>query len=105
MSYLGLDLGTSGLRALLVNDDGNPICSTERHFSVSHPHFGWAEQNPSDWISALRDAVDELRMENVAFREVKGIGVAGHMHGATLLDANGTVLRPCILWNDTRSHK
>lgn len=104
MSYLGIDLGTSGLRALLVDEDGNPIGSAERHYKVQNPHPGWSEQNPADWIEALEEAVAELRANWPAFKALRGIGVAGHMHGATLLDANGDVLRPCILWNDSRSH-
>lgn len=105
MSYLGIDLGTSGLRALLVDDHGVPIGSAERHYQISHPHSGWSEQDPSDWITALESALTELREKFSQFTGLKGIGVAGHMHGATLLDAAGCVLRPCILWNDTRSHE
>lgn len=104
MSFLGIDLGTSGLRALLVDANGTPIGASERHYRVEHPHSGWSEQDPADWIAALEGAVEELRTTYREFAGLKGIGVAGHMHGATLLDASGDVLRPCILWNDTRSH-
>lgn len=104
MTYLGLDLGTSGLRALLVTADGTPIGATERHYTVSNPHPGWSEQDPADWIAALDGAVEEMRATYPQFADLRGIGVAGHMHGATLLDADGAVLRPCILWNDSRSH-
>lgn len=104
MSYLGLDLGTSGLRALLVDAEGQPIGATERDYPLSHPHPGWSEQKPADWIAALDSAVDELRTTYPQFADLRGIGVAGQMHGATLLDASDTVLRPCILWNDSRSH-
>ncbi|MGH1480739.1 MAG: xylulokinase [Geminicoccales bacterium] len=104
MAYLGIDLGTSGLRALLIDDEGRPTGAAERHYSVSHPHSGWSEQNPSDWIDALEAAIEEMRGTYPAFADIKGIGVAGHMHGATLLDVASNVLRPCILWNDTRSH-
>ncbi|MDA8584747.1 xylulokinase [Rhodobacteraceae bacterium] len=104
MTYLGIDLGTSGLRALLVDDAGNVLGAAERHYDVTHPASGWSEQDPSDWIKALHNAMAELRDTHPAFADLKGIGVAGHMHGATLLDAAGDVLRPCILWNDTRSH-
>jgi xylulokinase len=104
MSYLGIDLGTSGLRTLLVDDTGQPIASTERHYDVDNPYPGWSEQDPADWIVALDGAIAELRDSQPAFAELRGIGVAGHMHGATLLDGNNAVLRPCILWNDTRSH-
>lgn len=103
MSYLGIDLGTSGLRALLVDDEGDPIGSAEKHYSVSTPYAGWSEQDPTDWVAALNSAVEDLRAAFPAFAELRGIGVAGHMHGATLLDHNDDVLRPCILWNDTRS--
>lgn len=104
MSYLGLDLGTSGLRALLIDESGASIGATERHYPLSHPHSGWSEQAPADWIAALDSAVEELRTRFPAFAELRGIGVAGQMHGATLLDKNDRVLRPCILWNDSRSH-
>lgn len=104
MSFLGIDLGTSGLRALLVDAEGRPVGATERHYRVSHPHPGWSEQDPADWISALEAAVAELRERHPAFAGLRGIGVAGHMHGATLLDDGDRVIRPCILWNDTRSH-
>lgn len=103
MSFLGIDLGTSGLRALLVNDAGVPIGSAEKNYEVSKPHPGWSEQNPSDWIAALDEAVADLKSRYTEFTDLSGIGVAGHMHGATLLDKAGKVLRPCILWNDLRS--
>jgi xylulokinase len=103
MTYLGIDLGTSGLRALLIDQDGAAIGSTTRHYDVSHPQPGWSEQDPAAWIAALEDAVAELRSQHAQFRDLRGIGVAGHMHGATLIDAGGKVLRPCILWNDTRA--
>ncbi|QRF68185.1 xylulokinase [Ponticoccus alexandrii] len=104
MSYLGIDLGTSGLRALLTDERGAPLASVERHYGVSHPHPGWSEQDPALWIAALEGAVEELRSTQPAFAALRGIAVAGHMHGATLLDASDAVLRPCILWNDARSH-
>ncbi len=103
MSYLGIDLGTSGLRALLVDAEGTPLAAAERAYAVSNPAPGWSEQDPADWIAALEEAVEELRAQEPAFGDLRGIGVAGHMHGATLLDAKARVLRPCILWNDTRA--
>lgn len=103
MAFLGIDLGTSGLRALLTDDGGAPLASAERHYEVSHPQSGWSEQDPADWIAALNGAVEELRA-HPGWAGLRGIGVAGHMHGATLLDAQDQVIRPCILWNDTRSH-
>ena len=103
MTYLGIDLGTSGLRALLVDADGAPLAAVERSYAATHPRPGWSEQDPAQWIAAFDSAMDELRATQPLFTGLRGIGVAGHMHGATLLDAAGKVLRPCILWNDTRS--
>ncbi|MBT8152518.1 xylulokinase [Epibacterium ulvae] len=103
MAYLGIDLGSSGLRVLLVGADGAVIATTERAYGFSHPHRGWSEQDPKDWITALEDAVAELRAKHPAFQSLRGIAVSGHMHGAVLLDQDGAVLRPCIMWNDTRS--
>ena len=103
MTFLGIDLGTSGLRALLVDADGHVIGATERYYDVSHPQSGWSEQDPADWITALEGAVGDMCAAHPDFSKLKGIGVAGHMHGATLLDKAGAVLRPCMLWNDTRA--
>lgn len=103
MSYLGLDLGTSGLRALLVSESGAVIGSAERSYTAQHPQPGWSEQDPAIWTAALEEAVSELKARFAAFGELKAIGVAGHMHGAVLLDAAGEVIRPCVLWNDTRA--
>ncbi len=104
-TYIGLDLGTSGLRALLVDADGVALGSAEAACSVSHPQAGWAEQDPADWIAACEAAFAELRAaQPEGFAAARGIAAAGHMHGAVLLDAQDRVLRPCILWNDTRSY-
>lgn len=103
--YIGFDLGTSGLRGLLVSDSGAPIASHEVSYASQHPHRGWSEQDPAQWVAACREVVDQLRADAPdAWARVAGIGVSGHMHGAVLLDDTGTVVRPCILWNDTRSH-
>ena len=103
MVFLGIDLGTSGLRALLVDADGSPIGSVERGYKTSQLRAGWSEQHPHDWTQALTAAVQELRATYPAFSDVKGIGVSGHMHGAVLLDSTAAPIRPCIMWNDTRS--
>lgn len=104
--YLGLDLGTSGLRALLVDGQGAIIGTSEAAYTVQHPHAGWSEQDPLEWTVACDRAVETLRAQvPTAFSKLKAIGVSGHMHGATLLDQTGQVLRPCMLWNDTRAHK
>ncbi|MFT6677048.1 MAG: xylulokinase [Sulfitobacter sp.] len=104
MSYLGIDIGTSGLRAMLLDDGGTPLATSDQAYATAHLHPGWSEQNPADWTAALERAIVQLRAMHPAFAQVRGIGVAGHMHGAVLLDRADQVLRPCIMWNDTRSH-
>ncbi|MCR9110047.1 MAG: xylulokinase [Rhodobacteraceae bacterium] len=102
--YLGLDLGTSGLRAILADENGALRAEAESTFDVAHPHPGWSEQDPAHWIAACQSAVAAIRAkEPEDFARLRGIGLSGHMHGATLIDADDAVLRPCILWNDTRS--
>ncbi|MBV2144981.1 xylulokinase [Falsochrobactrum sp. TDYN1] len=104
--YLGLDLGTSGVKALLIDDDQNPIGSAHGDLDLSRPHPGWSEQDPAQWIKACESAIDGLRSAYPKeFSSISGIGLSGQMHGATLLDESGQVLRPCILWNDTRSYE
>jgi xylulokinase len=103
--YLGLDLGTSGVKALLIDGAQSVMGSANGHLDVSRPHAGWSEQDPADWIRATEDAIAALKSAHpVEFAAVRGIGLSGQMHGATLLDESDAVLRPCILWNDTRSH-
>jgi xylulokinase len=100
--YIGLDLGTSGLKGVLIGEDQTVLAEATAPLTVSRPHEGWSEQAPSDWISAAEAVLDQLAVTGLG--AVRGIGLSGHMHGATLLDAANQVLRPCILWNDTRSH-
>lgn len=102
--YLGLDLGTSGLRALLADGAGRVLGTADAAYGIAHPHPGWSEQDPQDWITACKAAIAALKADHpVEFAALKGIGLSGQMHGAVLLDKAGKVLRPCILWNDTRS--
>ncbi|PTM77722.1 xylulokinase [Cereibacter johrii] len=100
--YIGLDLGTSGLKGILIDEEQRVLAEAVAPLSVSRPHEGWSEQSPADWIAAAEAVMDQLAAQGLS--EVKGIGLSGQMHGATLLDASDEVLRPCILWNDTRSH-
>ncbi|MET0597697.1 MAG: xylulokinase [Mesorhizobium sp.] len=103
--YLGLDLGTSGVKALLIDGAQRIIGQANGALEVSRPHPGWSEQDPADWIAATETALDALAAAHPAeLKALRGIGLSGQMHGATLLDADDRVLRPCILWNDTRSH-
>ena len=102
--YIGLDLGTSGLKGILIGEDQAVLAEATAPLTVQRPHEGWSEQAPSDWISAAETVLDRLAAQQ-SLGQVRGIGLSGHMHGATLLDARDEVLRPCILWNDTRSHE
>jgi xylulokinase len=89
----------------MVDRAGKPVGSADATYDVAHPNLGWSEQNPADWTKACKLVMTQLRENHPdAFSAVQGIGISGHMHGATLLDEAGNVLRPCILWNDTRSH-
>uniref|UniRef100_UPI002898F359 FGGY family carbohydrate kinase n=1 Tax=Rhizobium sp. TaxID=391 RepID=UPI002898F359 len=102
--YLGLDLGTSGVKAMLIDGDQTIIGSASGALDVSRPHSGWSEQDPAHWVRACEEAIAGLKAAHpTELSAVKGIGLSGQMHGATLLDADDKVLRPCILWNDTRS--
>ncbi len=102
--YLGLDLGTSAVKGLLISEDQDVLAEARTPLSVSRPHPGWSEQAPADWLTATTDVMAELGTK-ADLNAVKGIGLSGHMHGATLISKSGDVLRPCILWNDTRSHE
>jgi xylulokinase len=102
--FLGIDIGTSGVKAVLLDETDAIVASAAKPLEVSRPRPGWSEQDPHDWVAAALGAVDALATQNgKALAEVDGIGLSGQMHGATLLDADGRVLRPCILWNDGRS--
>jgi xylulokinase len=100
--YLGLDLGTSGLKGLLIDDNQQVLAEASAPLTVSRPAEGWSEQAPAQWIGAAEAVLAELAAKGLG--AVRGIGLSGQMHGATLLSAADDVLRPCILWNDTRSH-
>jgi xylulokinase len=103
-AYLGIDLGTSGVKVLLIDGGQTVIGSANAALDVQRPHLGWSEQKPADWLTATDAAISALRaVHPTEIAAVTGIGLSGHMHGATLVNASGNVLRPCILWNDTRS--
>jgi xylulokinase len=104
--FLGIDLGTSEVKALLVDEEGRPAAAGGAPLEVSRPHPRWSEQHPDDWWRATQAAVDGLRERHpAALAAVRGIGLSGQMHGAALLDAADRPLRPAILWNDTRSDR
>ena len=101
---LGIDLGTSELKLALVDEAGALVASASAPLGVSRPHPHWAEQDPHDWWDALVAAARALRARDAgAWAGVQAIGLSGQMHGAVLVDEDHGVLRPAILWNDTRS--
>ncbi len=102
--YLGIDLGTSGVKVLLMDEDQRIRGSAAAGLGLSRPAEGWSEQAPEDWIAATRSALTELRRDH-DLSAIAGIGLSGQMHGAVALDASDRVIRPAILWNDTRSHR
>lgn len=101
--YLGLDLGTSGLKGIVIDEAQRIVAEATAPLTVSRPHEGWSEQSPADWIVAAEAVLNALPAKNRA--AIRGIGLSGQMHGAVLLDRTDDVLRPCILWNDTRAHE
>ena len=102
--YIGIDLGTSGVKVILMDGNGQVVTSCSSPLSVLRPFELWSEQNPEDWWQATDLAMLQLAAEN-NLKGVKAIGLSGQMHGATLLGKQGQVLRPAILWNDGRSYE
>ena len=100
--FIGLDLGTSHLKGIVIDDAQNVCAEASVSLSLMRPKYGWSEQNPQDWLDATENVMASLA-NKVNLKKVNAIGLSGQMHGATLLDKNDNVLRPCILWNDTRS--
>ncbi|MGI4717958.1 MAG: xylulokinase [Janthinobacterium lividum] len=104
--YLGIDLGTSEVKLLLMGETGEPVATAGVPLTVSRPRPQWSEQDPAQWWSATQAAIRQLRAAHgAALARVRAIGLSGQMHGAVLLDASDRVLRPAILWNDGRSHR
>lgn len=100
--FLGIDIGTSGVKAVLLGAKGHIIAQASSALTVQRPHPLWSEQDPADWWNATQAAVLALPADLRA--RVEAVGLAGQMHGATLLGADDRPLRPAILWNDGRSH-
>ena len=102
MKYIGIDLGTSAVKLLLMNADGRIEKIASREYGLSFPHPGWSEQNPYDWYEQSVDGLKELLSE-CDKKEVAGISFGGQMHGLVTLDEKDEVIRPAILWNDGRT--
>ena len=105
MWFLGMDVGTGGTRAVVVDAQGKLIggaSSEHAPFRTAHP--GWAEQDPEDWWRAAQDAIRQALAATPEPRQkIAAIGLTGQMHGAVMLDENGAVLRPALIWCDTRT--
>ena len=101
MYYIGVDLGTSALKLIMMNSKGELVKSVSKEYPLYFPHSGWSEQNPTDWFLAVKEGLKELAA--FADEKIGGISFGGQMHGLVILDKDDNVLRPAILWNDGRS--
>ncbi len=103
MYYIGIDLGTSSVKGLLVDEKGKIIKEASANYSVYYPQSGWSEQNPQDWLNATNGIINDLSEGKKS--EIGGISFGGQMHGLVILDEHDEVIRSCILWNDGRTQK
>ncbi|MFQ6548428.1 xylulokinase [Aestuariibius sp. 2305UL40-4] len=102
--YIGLDLGTSGLKGIVLDDSQTIVAEATAPLDVQRPHPGWSEQDPAAWITAAEQVLEALKGQTDV-SSAKAIGLSGQMHGATLVNKSLTAIRPAILWNDTRASK
>lgn len=107
MAYLlGIDIGTSGTKTILMREDGAIAAQASQEYPLQSPHPGWSEQNPEDWWQAVCATCKRVLADSgIDASEIAGVGYSGQMHGSVFLDANGQVVRPCILWNDARTYR
>ena len=104
MYYIGIDLGTSAAKLLLVDDAGQIMNTVTKEYPLEFPNPGWSQQAPEDWKKAVMEGVPEL-LAGFDGSQVAGIGCGGQMHGLVVLDKDDNVIRPAILWNDGRTAK
>lgn len=104
MYYIGIDLGTSAVKLLLMEEDGTIKKIVNREYPIAFPHPGWSEQNPYDWYEKSMDGLKEL-IADCDRSKVAGISFGGQMHGLVALDETDAVIRPAILWNDSRTEE
>lgn len=102
--YIGIDLGTSSVKLLLMDEMGTIMRTVTREYPLYFPQPGWSEQNPRDWWDAVQDGLAEL-LSGIDRKKICGIGCGGQMHGLVILDGSDNVIRPAILWNDGRTAK
>ena len=103
-TFIGIDLGTSAVKLLLVAENGKVIANATKAYPITYPRSGWSEQAPENWYNAVICGLKEL-LKGQDRACVNGIGLGGQMHGLVPLDKDGAVIRPCILWNDGRTEK
>lgn len=102
--YLGIDVGTSGTKTLLIDETGNVIAEANAEYPMEQPKPGWTQQDPEDWWTATKKTVRAvMKKSGVEKADVKAIGLSGQMHGSVFLDRDDKVIRPAILWNDQRT--
>ena len=101
MYYIGVDLGTSALKLVMMKGNGELVKTVSKEYPLYFPRSGWSEQNPTDWFLAVKEGLKELAA--CADEKIAGISFGGQMHGLVILDKDDNVLRPAILWNDGRS--
>ena len=104
MYYIGVDLGTSAVKLIMMEKDGTIVSSVSKEYSLYFPNPGWSEQKPEDWKAAVLEGLKEL-VKDFDATQVAGISFGGQMHGLVVLDENDNVIRPAILWNDGRTQK
>ncbi len=104
MLYIGIDLGTSAAKLLLMDETGKILHIVSKEYPLEFPHPGWSQQNPEDWLAAVEEGIPEL-LAGFDAAQVAGIGAGGQMHGLVVLDEDDNVIRPAILWNDGRTAK
>ncbi len=100
--YVGIDLGTSSVKVLLLNSNGEVVSTVTKEYPLYFPHTGWSEQNPEEWYNQTVSALKEL-LSDIDGRLVRSFSFSGQMHGLVMLDKDDNVIRPAILWNDSRS--
>lgn len=106
MYFIGIDLGTSSVKIIVVDTNGKVIETVSKSYKISYPNIGWAEQNPEDWWYSTTEGIKEiLAKSDLQSEDIKGLGFSGQMHGLVLLDKDNKVLMPAILWCDQRTQK
>ena len=104
MNSLGIDIGTSGTKTILMEESGKILAQATEEYPLHAPKPNWSEQDPEDWWSATCATLKQVLAKSaIDPREIKGVGYSGQMHGSVFLDGEGKVVRPCMLWNDGRT--